>query len=164
VGAVTQCTNGHAIRLQQSKFITLRGLTITGAGGQAVSLMGGNNQNQAIHLERLRIFGNGSTECNGGITIARGNPDTLVLNSLIYANGRNGFATIDASGGPHYLIGNTLHANGWSGGRVTRDHEAWLVNNAVTGNGTQSGSTGGRFGVSREVSREPGAVQVGLGG
>ena len=32
-GAVTQCTSGFAIRLQQSKFITIRGLTITGAGG-----------------------------------------------------------------------------------------------------------------------------------
>src|SRR5258705_623393 len=50
-----QCTNGHAVRFQQSKFITLRGLTITGAGGQAISLMGGNNGNVAIHLERLRI-------------------------------------------------------------------------------------------------------------
>src|SRR2546423_860724 len=44
-GSVAQCTSGHAVRFQQSKFITLRGLTITGAGGQAVSLLGGNNQN-----------------------------------------------------------------------------------------------------------------------
>jgi hypothetical protein len=150
-----QCTLGHAVRFQQSKFITLRGLTITGAGGQAISLMGGNNQNQAIHLERLRIFGNGSPECDGGITIARGNPDTLLLNSLIYGNGRNGFATIDADGGPHYLIGNTIHGNAWSGVSVTRSHEAFLVNNAITGNGTASGSTGGRFGVKREASTTP---------
>jgi len=154
-GSVAGCTNGHAVRFEQSKFITLRGLTITGAGGQAVSLLGGNNQNQAIHLERLRIFGNGSSECNGGITIARGNPGTLILNSLIYSNGRNGVATIDADGGPHYLIGNTIHANAWSGVYVTRDHEVFLVNNAITGNGTQSGSTGGRFGVSRESSTTP---------
>ena len=154
-GTVAGCTNGHAVRFQQSKFITLRGLTIIGAGGQAISLMGGNNQNEAIHLERLRIFGNGSSECNGGITIARGNPGTLILNSLIYANGRNGIATIDADGGPHSLIGNTIHGNAWSGVYVTRDHEAWLVNNAITGNGTQAGSTGGRFGVSREGSTTP---------
>ena len=149
-GTVAGCTHGHAVRFQQSKFITLRGLTITGAGGQAVSLMGGNNQNEAIHLERLRLFGNGSTECNGGITIARGNPGTLVLNSLIYANGRNGLATIDADGGPHWLIGNTIHGNGWSGVRITRSHEVHLVNNAITSNGTQSGSTGGREGCIRE--------------
>src|SRR3990172_11149827 len=117
-GAVTQCTNGHAIRLQQSKFITLRGLTITGAGGQAISLLGGNNQNQAIHIERNRIFDNGSPECNGGITIARGNPDTLIVNNLIYANGRNGITFIDADGGPPYIINNTIHANQWSGLRL----------------------------------------------
>ena len=149
------CTNGQAIRLQQSKFITIRGLTITGSGGQAVQLMGGNNQNQAIHLERLRIFGNGGSECDGGITIARGNPDTLILSSLIYGNGRHGIATIDADGGPHYLVGNTIHANAWSGVSITRDHQAILVNNAITGNGTAAGSTGGRFGVKREASTTP---------
>ena len=42
--------------------------------GQAISLMGGNNGNQEIHIELNRIFGNGSSSCNGGITIARGNP------------------------------------------------------------------------------------------
>src|SRR5215813_2394115 len=161
-GAVTQCTNGFAVKLQQSRFITLRGLTITGAGGQAISMLGGNNQNQAIHLERLRIFGNGSSECNGGITINSGNPGTLVLNSLIYGNGRNGFSTIDADGGPHYLIGNTIHGNAWSGVSVTRSHVAWVVNNAITGNGTATGSTGGRFGVSRESSTSPDPVGIHL--
>ena len=48
-GAVFQCTDGSAIRLQQSRYITIRGLTITGAGGQANALMGGTNQNQGIH-------------------------------------------------------------------------------------------------------------------
>ena len=33
-GAPGACTANHAIRLQQSKFITIRGLTITGTGGQ----------------------------------------------------------------------------------------------------------------------------------
>ena len=161
-GAVTQCTNGFAIRLQQSKFITIRGLTITGAGGQAISLLGGNNQNRAIHLERLRIVGNGSGSCDGGITIARGNPGTLLLNSLIYANGRNGFSTIDADGGPHYLIGNTIHGNQWSGVSITRSHEAYLINNAITGNGTAAGSTGGRFGVTRESSTTPNPAGIHL--
>ena len=151
-GLVNQCTNGHAFRFQQSKFITLRGLTITGAGGQAISLMGGNNQNQAIHIEQNRIFGNGSGSCDGGITIARGNPDTLIVNNLIYGNGRNGIATIDADGGPHYIINNTIHANGWNGLRITRTHDAILANNSITGNGTAPGTTGGRFGVSREGS------------
>jgi hypothetical protein len=64
---VSRCTQGQAIRLLQSKFITIRGLTITGAGGEAIALMGGNNRNEAIHIERNRIFGNGSSECNGGI-------------------------------------------------------------------------------------------------
>ena len=154
-GATQVCTLGFAFRLQQSKFITIRGLTITGTGGQAIELMGGNNQNQGIHIIRNRIFGNGSNECSGGITIARGNPDSLIANNLIYSNGRHGFLTIDADGGPTYLIGNTIHANQWSGVRVTRSHQVLIANNLITGNGTATGSTGGRFGVSREGSTSP---------
>jgi hypothetical protein len=45
--------------VQNSRFVTLRGLTITGAGGQAIRVMEGEKHNQAIHLERNRIFGNG---------------------------------------------------------------------------------------------------------
>src|SRR5262245_38018437 len=154
-GARASCTDGYAIRLQRSKFITIRGLTITGAGGQAIQLMGGANQNQGIRLERLRIFGNGSSECDGGIMIARGNPETLIVNSLIYGNGRNGIATIDADGGPHYIVGNTIHGNAWSGVSLSRNHTVFLVNNAITANGTAAGSTGGRFGVKRESSTTP---------
>ncbi len=159
-GAVATCTNGHAIRFQQSKFVTVRGLTITGSGGSAISLMGGNNQNLAIVLERLRIFGNGSPECNGGITIARGNAGTLVVNSLIYANGRNGIATLDADGGPHAVVNNTIYDNGWNGISVTRNHDVLVVNNAITGNGVAAGTTGGRFGVTREASSAPDPVGI----
>ncbi len=149
------CTSGHAFRFQQSRFVTLRGLTITGAGGAAISLLGGNNQNRSIHLERLRIFGNGSSACNGGITINQGNRGTVIANSLIYANGRNGIVFLDADGGPHYVVQNTIHANQWSGVSVARQHEVYLANNAITGNGTAPGSTGGRFGIARESAAGP---------
>jgi hypothetical protein len=152
------CTNGQAIRVQRSKFVTIRGLAITGFGGEAIALQGGNNGNAGIHVERNRIFRNARSSgdsCTGGITIARGNPGTVIANNLIYANGRHGLATLDGDGGPHYVVGNTIHANGWSGVHVTRNHEAFLVNNAITGNGTAAGSTGGRFGVTREASTRP---------
>jgi RHS repeat-associated protein len=124
--------------------------------------MGGNNQNTAIHIERNRLFGNGSASCNGGITIAGGNPDTLIVNNLIYGNGRNGIATIDATGGPHAIIENTIHGNQWSGVTVTRSHQVLLANNAITGNGTASGSTGGRFGVVRESANPPNPAGIQL--
>jgi parallel beta-helix repeat protein len=117
--------------------------------------MGGNNQSQGIHIEQNRIFGNGSASCDGGITMARGNPDTLITNNIIYGNGRNGIVTIDADGGPHFIVNNTIHGNGWNGLRIARSHDAVLANNLITGNGTASGSTGGRFGVSREGSTSP---------
>jgi K319L-like, PKD domain/Bacterial Ig domain/Right handed beta helix region len=158
LGSGGPCTNGHGLRLQRSKFVTIRGLTITGFGGQAIALHGGNHGNAGIHIERNRIFGNATgsgDSCTGGITIARGNPGTVIANNLVYANGRDGVATMDADGGPHYVVGNTIHGNGWSGVRVTRNHEIFLVNNAITGNGTAPGSSGGRFGVARETSTSP---------
>lgn len=156
-----RCTHA-ALRFRRSKFVTLRGLTITGAGGQAVSLLGGHNQNLAIHLERLRIVGNGSGSCDGGIAIGRGNPHTLIANTLIYGNGRNGLVTLGADGGPHYVVNNTIHGNAWNGVSVARGHEVFLVNNAVTGNGSAQGFTGGRFGVRRDgaTTRQSGEVHL----
>ena len=165
LGGGGACTNGHAIRLQRSRFVTIRGLTITGFGGQAIALQGGNNGNENIRVERSRIVGNATgngDSCSGGITIARGNPGTLIANNLIHANGRHGIATMDADGGPHYVIGNTIHGNGWSGVHVTRSHEIFLVNNAITGNGTAPGSTGGRFGVAREAATSPRPADIHL--
>jgi hypothetical protein len=159
-GAVHQCASGHAIRLQQSRFITVRGLTITGAGGAGIALLGGSNQNTAIRVERNRIMGNGGPECDGGITIAAGNVGTLILNNVIIANGRNGIATLDPEGGPHTIVQNTIHGNGWNGVSATRAHVLLLVNNAITGNGTQTGSTGGRVGVRRETAAAPAAPTI----
>ncbi len=152
-GAVAQCAQGHAIRLQQSRFVTIRGLTITGAGGAGIALLGGSSSNVAIRIERNRIVGNGATGCDGGsgVSIAGGNAGTLVLNNVIVANGRNGIATTDPDGGPHTIVQNTIHGNGWNGLSATRAHVLLLANNAITGNGTQTGSTGGRVGVRRET-------------
>jgi hypothetical protein len=149
-GAVSQCVNGHAIRVRQSRFVTIRGLTITGAGGAAVALAGGGDRNLGVHIERNRIVGNGGTACDGGITIAAGNAGTVIANNLVLANGRNGIATVDGEGGPHTVVQNTIHGNGWNGVRVTRGHVVLLANNAITGNGIEPGATGGRVGVRRE--------------
>jgi RHS repeat-associated protein len=154
-GAASACANGYAIRVLRSRFVTIRGLTITGAGGRAIALLAGANQNQAIHIERNRIFGNGSSSCNGGITVNTGNLDTLIANNLIYANGLDGLAFLDGSGGPNYVVNNTIHANGWNGVHVTRGHQVFLVNNLITKNGVATGSTGGRFGVKRQGSSTP---------
>lgn len=157
-GAVNQCAHGHAIRIQQSRFVTIRGLTITGAGGAAIALAGGGDRNLAVHIERNRIMGNGGTGCDGGITIGAGNVGTLIVNNLVFANGRNGIATLDGEGGPHTLVQNTIHGNGWNGVSATRSHVFLLLNNAITGNGTHAGATGGRVGVRRETAPLPLAI------
>lgn len=150
-GPVQQCAQGHAVRVQQSRFITIRGLTITGAGGTGIAL-GGSGQNLAVRLERNRIVGNGGPGCDGGITIAGGNVGTVILNNLILGNGRNGIATSDPDGGLHIVAQNTIHGNGWNGVSVSRTHALLLVNNAITGNGTLAGSSSGRVGVWREAA------------
>ena len=154
-GPGSQCADKFAVRIKQSKFITIRDLTFTGTGAQAIFMMGGNNGNLGIHIELNRIFGNGSSSCNGGITVARNNPGTLIANNLIYGNGRNGIAFIDADGGPHYVINNTIVSNQWNGIDVARNHQIVIANNIVNKNGTASGTTGGRFGIRRETSSTP---------
>ena len=150
-GPVQQCAQGPALRVQQSRFITIRGLTITGAGGAGIAL-GGGGQNLAIRVERNRIVGNGGIGCDGGITIAGGNVGTVILNNVIAGNGRNGIGTTDPDGGLHVVVQNTIHGNGWNGVSASRTHALLLINNAITGNGTLSGSAGGRAGVWREAA------------
>ena len=157
-----QCTNKFAIRIRRSKFVTIRGLTITGTGAEAIFMMGGTNGNQAINIVENRIYGNGSSSCNGGITIARGNPETLIVNNLIYANGRNGIALVDGDGGPHYIINNTIYGNQWNGVSIAADRDVFLVNNIINQNGTISGTSGGRFGVQVESSNTPTPERVHL--
>jgi RHS repeat-associated protein len=144
------CLNGQGILIRRSKFVTVRGLTITGATGAGIVLLGGLQQNQAIHIERSRIVGNSSVNCPvGGITIALGNPDTLIANALIYGNGGNGISFVDSSGGPHWLIQNTIHGNAWNGVSILLGNTVTLANNLITGNGQATGALGGRQGVVR---------------
>jgi hypothetical protein len=157
-----QCTNKFAIRIRRSKFVTIRGLTITGTGAEAIFMMGGNNGNQGINIVENRIYGNGSTSCNGGITIARGNPDTLIVNNLIHANGQNGIALVDGDGGPNYIINNTLYGNQWNGVSIAPGRHVFLVNNIINQNGTVSGTSGGRFGVHLESWETPTPERVHL--
>jgi hypothetical protein len=150
-----QCTDKFAIRIKRSKFVTIRGLTITGTGAEAIFMMGGSSGNKGINIVENRIYGNGSSSCNGGITIARGNPDTLIVNNLIHANGRNAIALVDGDGGPHYIINNTIYGNQWNGVSIAPGRDVFLVNNIINQNGTISGTSGGRFGVRMESSSRP---------
>jgi len=146
----SSCTNNYAVRIRNSKFITLRGLTITGAGAQAIYMQGGNSGNQSIHIELNRIFANGlSNKCSGAIEINAGNPETIVVNNLIYNNGRNGISLLD-TGGIQYIVNNTIYRNQWSGVDVSAGQQVLLANNIINANGIAGGNQGTRFGVIRE--------------
>ncbi|MGH7931298.1 MAG: Ig-like domain-containing protein, partial [Candidatus Binatia bacterium] len=142
------CLNGYAILVRRSKFVTLRGLTITGAAGAGVTLLGGDDHNRAIHIEHSRIVGNGGTLCPaGGIAIALGNPDTVVANSLIHNNAGNGIVLADSSGGPHWVVQNTIYGNSWNGVGILLGQSVTLANNLIASNGRASGKLGGRNGI-----------------
>jgi hypothetical protein len=147
----TSCVAGANLQIESSKFITIRGLTIAGGKKQALTLAGGTKKkNAAIHIERNRILGNGA--CKGGLFIGKSNGLTLIANNLIYGNSQHGVNVQQGGGGPHYLIGNAIHGNGKNGVYIGRDQEVWLVNNTITGNGTdpKTVATDG-FGVRRKV-------------
>ncbi len=155
----------YGIRLRNSRYITIRDLIITNVAGPAIWLApsgdgddtdgGGKVNNVAIHIELNRIYGNVSSTCNGAVVVSAGNRETLIVNNLIYANGLNGIAFEGSGSGPHYVINNTVYGNRRNGINVARGQTVLLANNIVNGNGTASGTTGGRFGVRRESSSTP---------
>ncbi len=136
--------------LKQSHHVTIKGFVVdaSGTGEHGIVLMGGNNQNSDVTLEANAIKNAGNDF--HGISVARGNPRTRIVNNRIHSNGRNGIRFLDATGGPHYLVNSTIVQNGWNGVEVARQHVIYLVNNILSFNGIKSGSTGGRYGVLRE--------------
>ncbi len=144
------CLNASGVSISRSRFVTLRGLTIKGAVGTGIVLLGGPQQNQSVHIHGNRIVSNGSPICpGGGIAIALGNPNTVIVNNLIHGNVGNGIILADISGGPHWLIQNTIHGNSWNGVAMVAGQTITLANNSITGNGIASGMLGGRHGVTR---------------
>lgn len=146
------------IMIHHSRFVTIRGLTITGSRAAAVQLRGDHGQNSGIHLERNRLFGNGSRFGEGGIIIESGNPGTVIINNLIYSNRGDGIrlegpraspSPTDGEEGeqPVFLVQNTINGNGWNGVSIDASQSVMLVNNSITANGTADTSAGGRFGV-----------------
>lgn len=128
------CTAGTSLQIDSSQFITLRGLTLAGAGKQALTLSGKPKHNTGIRIERNRILGNGV--CPGGVLIGKGNVDTLLANNLIHGNTTHGLNFKQGVGGPHYVVGNTIHGNGKNGVYIGKGQTIWLVNNSLTDNGT----------------------------
>ncbi|MBI3246284.1 MAG: right-handed parallel beta-helix repeat-containing protein [Deltaproteobacteria bacterium] len=148
------CTDGDAITIVSSKFITLRGLTITATGKQSIVLGSGAKKNNAIHLERNRIVGNRGKQCLGGITIGSGNTNTLIVNNLIYGNGQHGLK-FKTGKGSHSVINNTIHGNGRTGISIGRRQEVLLVNNLITGNGADPRSPAKyRTGIARTAAKK----------
>jgi len=148
-GRTDGCEGGYAIDVSRSKYVTIRGLTIVGAGGRGIGLRGGSLENRGIHLERNRIGRGGPRECNGGIDVGRGNPETVIANNLIHGNARNGIRFRDGRGGSYYVVGNTIVRNAWSGIQIAHAAKVELVNNVVVANGGSPGAAQSRVGVRR---------------
>jgi hypothetical protein len=151
-----------AIRVWQSSFVTLRGLTITRSSGPAIRLLGGANPNHAIHIERNRVYRNIGLNCDGGIRIEPGNSATLIVNNLIYGNSGAGVRFLGPGDGPHYVVNNTIHASGGSGIAVVGDSQVLVVNNAITGNGLTAGSTQSGYGIQLGGSSASGPAGIQL--
>ncbi|MBI3801634.1 MAG: VCBS repeat-containing protein, partial [Deltaproteobacteria bacterium] len=125
------------LRIQSSRFITIRGLTLIGGRRAAVVLKSEQKrQNEAIHLERNRLLTSQVGKCVGGIIVGQGNLNTLIAHNLIYGNGREGITFTKPQGGPHYVLHNTIHDNGRSGIRVNAKVRVVVVNNIISHNGT----------------------------
>ncbi len=144
-----QCAHGYAVTFQGSKFVTLRGFRIEGAGRRGIVLRGGARQTRGIHLERNRLQGGSERECIGGIEVARGNADTLIANNVI-AGVRHHALRLRNKSGRVFVVGNTVIRNEGNGIYLARGAQASVWNNVVSFNGARRKGRGGRkYGVRR---------------
>ena len=145
----------HAFTLTSSNFITIMGFNLTGATGDCIFLLGGGSTNSNVTIDSNCIHDNG----DGGVAIGSGNNRTHVVNNLIRNNDGNGIE-LGAGGAtgscnPKYVVNNTIFANATNGLSTPAQEDVFLVNNLFVGNGTASGSTGGRRGVNTVNSAQP---------
>jgi hypothetical protein len=169
------------IMIHHSRYVTLRSLTIAGSKAAGIQLRGDQSGNFGIHLERNRLFGNGSRFGEGGIMVGPGNAGTVIINNLVYSNRGNGIRIEGPAAGPSvdgpspstkpqddggdeevFLVENTIHGNGWNGVTVDASQPVMLVSNAITANGTADASEGGRVGVALRGSPASGSEGLSL--
>ena len=162
-GHKDRCEGGYGVDFDRSRYVTLRGLVISGAGLRGVVLRGGARQNKGIRLERNKLYRGSTKECSGGIDVGRGNPETVIANNILYANGRNGLRFRDATGGSYLVVENTIVRSGWNGIYITRAAKARIWNNIIAYNGTAPGVQGnGRYGLKRQLISSPRPQDVDL--
>ena len=136
---VTPPSGSSGVYLNQSRFITLQGLVITGVGGKnvpAVNLDGGAQDNEDIAIVGCQIHHNASH----GIQVQSGNPRTWIMNNLIHDNGSNkksddGVTIANGVGATVYMVNNTIVRNKFDGVFVGVPRPLYLVNNLIVGNG-----------------------------
>ncbi|GAB4311199.1 MAG: hypothetical protein Kow0059_01100 [Candidatus Sumerlaeia bacterium] len=143
----------HAIRISRSKYLTFDGIDMQGGGRTAYRLEGGNNANQFITIMNCRIrFSNANNDSDAAIFVGSRNITTQIINNEISYNNGNGIV-IDADNGGTvngyytFIVNNTIAFNGRNGVEVRDEEPVWLINNVITHNGQQPGTTGGRFGL-----------------
>jgi hypothetical protein len=149
---VTPPAAGRAFTFSSSKFITIKGFNITGATVESIVLSGEGSTNSDITIAANDIHDNATTGSNsGGVNIGAGNANSWIVNNLIRTNGRDGialgFGGSTSAGNSKYIVNNTIFNNGFNGITTPTQEDLFVINNLIVGNGTQSGTTGGRNGI-----------------
>jgi hypothetical protein len=161
-GTVLVAAGEHALVVSASRFITIEGLTLTGARGSAVLLDGESPGNSDITVARNDIHNNGMDAGGSGVEVAAGNTRAWIVNNLLRSNGQNGVDVQSGAGrdGSVYIANNTIVGNAWNGLAIGRGQTAFVVNNLITGNGIAAGSSAGRWGIRCNRAAGPGTPEL----
>jgi len=127
------------VYLNQSRFIVLQGLMITGVSGKnvpAVELDGDSQDNESIAIIGCLIHHNDSC----GIQVGGANPHTWIMNNLIHDNGTSkktdhGVTIAAGADAMVYMVNNTIVRNAADGVFVNVPRLLYLVNNLIVSNG-----------------------------
>ncbi|MBI1847197.1 MAG: hypothetical protein HYR86_09530, partial [Candidatus Rokubacteria bacterium] len=159
-GAGTTCAQ-QTVSILVSNYITLRGLTITGGVGPAITIGGTSTAPPSRSGAPARPGGFASSaiastpSARPAVAPSPSPPPldatepSVLTNNVIYAARDAGITILPGASpaGKLYLVGNTIHANAGHGVWVYRPSassppvpEVFLVNNALTNNGAAPGA------------------------
>lgn len=133
----------------QSDNVTVDGFTVDAAGtsGHGLALPGGISSSDNVVISNCNIHS--ADPAYSGIKVGRDCANVTIEDNHIHHNGRNGILYEGANGGPHFVNNNLIEYNGRNGVNVPYLHIITLTENTISSNGTNTGSTGGRYGILR---------------
>ena len=125
-----------AMRLRTTRYLTLRDFEVLSGTNKPIAIETSNVQTL---VDAVYVHDNGGGRDSGCVFLGSGNTSVVVSNSFCFDNGSD--AIVVGSGGPYFLVNNTVFNQQKGGIVIGSGADVFVYNNLVAFNGLIAGGT-----------------------